>query len=122
MTRIQIATLLVSLIAPAAHAQTTRHPFVRALGTGSISVKPDLAKVAVGVVTQAQTAQDAAAQNSTRLNAVMDQLRQVLGLLGDMKTISYTLTPNYNYPQGGGVPTLLGYTATNTIEVTTSDL
>jgi uncharacterized protein YggE len=47
-----------------AQAQSSRH-LVGASGQASVSVKPDQAKLDVGVVTQAATAQDAAAQNAT---------------------------------------------------------
>lgn len=99
-----------------------RRPFIRALGEGVVSVKPDLVKIDIGVVTQGPTAQDASAQNSTKVASVLDQLRQVLGIAGDIKTISYTLTPNYNYPKDGGPPVLIGYTATNVVEVSSTDL
>jgi hypothetical protein len=46
----------------------------------------------------------------------------VVGTAGELKTVGYSVTPNYKYPQGGGTPTLTGYTANNTVEVTTGDL
>ncbi len=36
-------------------------------------------------------------------------------------TLSYSLTPNYNYP-ANGQPVLTGYTASNTVQVTVTDL
>lgn len=73
-------------------------------------------------MTQASSAQDASAQNATKLTSVLSQLRQVLGEMADIKTIGYTLTPNYTYPSGGAPPILNGYTASNIVEVTTTDL
>jgi uncharacterized protein len=123
MTRILISSSLLCFLTISAHAQSgARRPFVRALGQASVSVKPDLVKVNIGVVTQGPTAQDAAAQNATRLTAVLAALQAALGLMGDVRTVSYSLTPNYSYPPGGGTPTLLGYTATNIVEVTSTDL
>jgi uncharacterized protein YggE len=94
---------------------------IGASGQASISVKPDQAKVDVGVITRASTAQDAAAQNASQVNAVLAQLRTVLGSTADLKTIGYSLSPNYQYPQGAP-PVLTGYTASNTVEVTLNDL
>jgi len=105
-----------------AQAQVAARRLVRATGDATLSVKPDQAKINVGVVTQANTAQEASTQNATQVDAVLNRLRQVLGAVGEMKTIGYSLTANYKYPQGGGTPTLTGYTASNTVEVTTSDL
>ena len=97
-------------------------PFVRASGEGVVSIRPDQMKINVGVTTQARTAQEAADQNATRLSEVLAALRQVLGPNADIKTVGYSVTPNYRYPQGGGQPEITGYTATNTLEVTTADL
>ncbi len=52
---------------------------------------------------------------------MLAQLRAVLGSAADIKTISYSLSPNYRYPQGAP-PVLTGYTASNTVEITMSDL
>ena len=39
-----------------------------------------------------------------------------------LKTISYSLNPDYRYHPGGGEPTLEGYTAANVVQVTLDDL
>jgi len=96
-------------------------PSVRASGEAEIQVKPDLAKLTIGVLTQAATAQAAAAQNATQLQTTLDKLRAVLATSGDIRTVGYSLTPNFQYPREGA-PTITGYTASNTVEVTTSDL
>ncbi len=100
----------------------TRNSFVRAFGQSTVSVKPDLARVEFSIVTQASTAQDASSQNATRTSNVLSQLQTLLGPNADIQTAAYSMTPNYNYPPGGGTPTLIGYTVSNTIRVTTSDL
>ncbi len=58
--------LFSTLLAPSASAQlpsSTLPPSVRATGEAVISVKLDQAKIDIGVVTQAATAQTAASQN-----------------------------------------------------------
>ena len=77
-------------------------------------------KVDIGVTTTATTAQDASAQNATQMTAVLNQIRQVLGPAADIKTIGYSITPNYR-TASGQPPVLTGYTATNTVEVTAGD-
>ena len=52
----------------------------------------------------------------------MAKLRQVLGSNSDIKTISYTVSPNYRYPKEGGEPSITGYTAINLVRVTLDDL
>ena len=122
MSRLLLLAALVLPLAAQSQATGTTPRLVRASGEGVVSVVPDRAKVLVGVVTQAATAQEAAAQNAAQLEAVLTQLRALLGASADIKTINYSLTPNYRYPQGGGPPTLVNYTASNTVEVTLADL
>ncbi|MCL5743411.1 MAG: SIMPL domain-containing protein [Acidobacteria bacterium] len=111
----------VFLIQTAGLAQTSAGRVVRATGQAMASVKPDQVKINVGVVTQAETAQAAASQNATQVAAVLNQLRPMLGAGSDLQTVGYSITPNYRYPQGQPA-VLTGYTATNMVQVTTSDL
>jgi uncharacterized protein YggE len=118
-----IIALAVSLCSTIAYAQssTPRPPFVRAVGQGSVSVQPDQAQIDFSVVTTATTAQSAAAQNSTQVHALLAALQTLLGSSGNIQTVGYSLSPNYNYPPGGN-PVLTGYTASNTVQVSASDL
>jgi len=117
----QIIAALLAFV-PFCVAAQSGPPSVRANGEAVIQVKPDEAKLNIGVVTQASTAQAAAAQNATQLQSTLDKLRAALGASGEIQTSGYSLQPNYQYPRDGGQPTITGYTASNTIEVTTGDL
>jgi len=97
-------------------------PTIRVGGEATINAKPDQAELDLGVVSQATTGQAAAAQNAQKLDAVLAQLRKMLGSGADIKTLSYSLTPNYRYPKEGGQPSISGYTASNVIEIKTGDL
>jgi uncharacterized protein YggE len=97
-------------------------PSIRVTGEAIVTVKPDQAEISIGVVTQEPTAQLAAAQNAQKQDAVISQLRKVLGAGADIKTISYSLSPNYRYPKEGGQPTIIGYTASNIVQVKTAKL
>ncbi len=97
-------------------------PTIRVGGEATILAKPDQAELDLGVVSQAATGQAAATQNAQKLDAVLAQLRKVLGSGADIKTLNYSLTPNYRYPKEGGQPTISGYTASNVVEVKTGDL
>ena len=108
--------LLFSLIA---YAQAPAPPpFVRAIGSATVPVKPDKATIQFSVVTTASTAQDAANQNANQANALINALG---GPNPNIVTLSYSLNPNYNYPQNGQ-PVLTGYTASNTVQLTLTDL
>jgi uncharacterized protein YggE len=95
---------------------------IRTNGEGIITIKPDQSRIDIGVVSQANTSQAAVEQNSAQLEAALASLRRVLGANADIKTVSYTLQPNYQYPKEGGEPNITGFTATNIVRVTVNDL
>ena len=116
---------MLALMAASAAAQPPppgpRPPFVRAGGDAVVSVKPDQARIDIGVLTQASTAQAAASQNAAQLQAVLDKLRAALGTKAEIKSVSYSLAPNYQFLKDS-LRTIKDYTATNVIEITTGDL
>jgi uncharacterized protein len=103
-------------------ADRNPRPSIRVTADATITAKPDQAQIEIGVVTQAQNAQEAASQNAEKVDAVISALRRSLGAGADIKTISYSLNPNYRYPERGGQPTITGYTASNSVQVKTTDL
>jgi uncharacterized protein len=123
---VPIAAILFLISVANASAQETAdkssRPTIRVIAEAVVTVKPDRAEINVGVVTQAQTAQAATTQNAQKLDSVLADLRKLLGSTAQLKTINYALTPNYRYSRDGGQPTITGYTASNTVEVTTDDL
>ena len=117
-----MAPLFAMAMAGLAQAQTmVSRGHIRAFGEAGVSVKPDLARLSVSITTQAATAQEASAINATKSTTVFAALEKALGSKGEIKTISYTVTPNYTYPREAS-PVLNGFTATNTVEVTVGDL
>jgi uncharacterized protein YggE len=119
--RILPIAAILALSAPA-QAPLPRPASVRATAEATVVVKPDQAKIGISVITGAPTAQAAASQNATQAKAVMDKLRAAVGAKTDIRTISYTVSPNYQYPRDGSKPTIAGYSAVNTIELTIDDL
>jgi uncharacterized protein YggE len=99
-----------------------RVPSITAVGDASVSVPPDMARVDLGVATQAATAQDATQQNATQAGAVITALQTLLGASASIKTISYSVSPVYNNPPPGQSATIIGYTVTNIVEATLTDL
>lgn len=124
--RTLMAIAAIGVVQPAARAQEpadkTHRPTIRVSGEATVTAKPDQAEINIGVVTQAATGQAAATQNAQKQDAVLSELRKLLGATADIKTISYSLTPNYRYPKEGGQPTIAGYTASNIVQVKTGDL
>jgi hypothetical protein len=102
-----------------AMAQTTTSGTVQAVGSATINFNPNQAQFTVGVVTQGATAQVAAQQNATLSTTVQNALKGVLGTNGNIQTVSYSVSPSYS---SGPTPALTGFTATNTVQVTTYNL
>jgi uncharacterized protein len=120
-----IIVLLALFATPVGGYEAMPHPLppaIRTTGEATLTVKPDQARLDISVVTQAEHAQPAAAENAEKLEAVLVELRKLLGPEADIKTINYVLNPSYRYPKQGGTPTITGYTATNTVQVKTNDL
>jgi len=100
-------------------AQTTPAGTVQAVGSATINFNPNQAQFTVGVVTQGTTAQAAAQQNATLSTTVQNALKGVLGANGNIQTISYSVGPQYS---NAPTPAITGYTASNTVQVTTYNL
>jgi len=114
----RIALLLV-LAASLASAQATNT--IQASGSATRNVKPDMAQLTIGVVTEAPTAQAAADQNASTADAVIKALQAVLGTNGTIETLYYSISPRYSN-QPNITPTVVGYTVNNTVQVTTTNI
>lgn len=97
-------------------------PSINTTGEAVVTARPDRARIDIGVVTQADNSRNAVEQNAQKLEATLAALRKLLGANADIKTVSYSVQPNYRYPPQGGEPTIEGYTATNIVRVTLDDL
>jgi uncharacterized protein len=106
------------LTASVAGAQTPNS--IQASGSATRNVRPDMAQLNIGVVTQAATAAAAADQNATTTDAVIKALQGVLATTGTIETLYYSISPRY--VSSGGQQTIAGYIVTNTLKVETTDV
>jgi uncharacterized protein len=113
--------LLFVFLAVPALAQTMPAS-VQAQGSASINVQPDQAQLTVSIATNGTTAQDAGQQNATLTAAVMSALQKLIGANGTIATSSYTVSPRYSNGTATQPPTIAGYTATITEQLTLNDL
>ncbi len=122
MPRIAAILSAVALFCSISFAQTPSRPhIVRAAGHAVVTADPDEARLNVGVVTKAPTADEAASRNATEVETVLVELRRMLGPAAEIRTVNYSLNPNYSH-QTGREPILTGYTASNVVEVKITDL
>jgi len=95
---------------------------IRVSGDARVSARPDRVLIDLGVQTQAPLSQDAASANARQLEAVLAAVRKAGGPGAQLKTLTYSLSPNYQYHSSGGEPTIVGYTALNVVQVTLDEL
>jgi len=120
---IRCCLLLALVCAAVARAEPPQPTLssIRVTAQARLSAKPDRVQIDLGVITHAATSQEAAAQNARQADAVLAAVRKALGSAGVLRTISYSLNPDYKY-HPNAEPTPDGYTATNVVQVTLDDL
>ncbi len=122
-----IATVLVSAVAltrpPPTTLANSATKTIQVTGTGTVSAPPDEAILYLGVQTQAATATQATSDNAAAMTNVIAALTSAGIDKNSIQTVSYTLTPTYSNPVNQSVPpTIIGYIAVNSIQVTVNDL
>lgn len=95
---------------------------VTVVGSGKVSVKPDVAYLSLGVVTEAATAKEAQSANATKIAALTKLLKETWGISDkDIQTGQFYVQPNYTYSENDGQK-INGYSAQHSLEVTYRDL
>jgi uncharacterized protein YggE len=97
-------------------------PVIRVTGRAMVTAAPDHATIQLGVVAQADSAERAARENAEKLDAALEAIRAALGPAAEIKTHGYSLHPDYRAPKPGGERKIVGYTATNVVQVDTGAL
>ena len=96
---------------------------VNVSGSGQVSAQPDIAVVTLGVQTEAEEAASALTENSQQMQALVDVLKDEDVAAEDIQTQVVRLRPRYEEePRAEGQRELIGYTATNVVEVRIRDL
>ena len=89
-------------------------------GVGKVQVRPDVATVRIGVVTQDSNLEKAQQENAQKMQQVRDQL-MAIGIEEDsIQTADYFIFPEYDYVDGKQV--FRGYQVTHTLSVTIDDI
>jgi len=116
--------LMLACAMSQAHAQqnTSTVSSIRVMGDAVVAAKPERAQIDVGVLTQEKQSQNAATQNARQMDSILTALHKLLGPDADIKTINYTLSPDYQYRPIGAKASVSSYTAVNVVRVTVDDL
>lgn len=115
---LSILTAGALLAAPAVSAETQTGLTVTE--TASVDAKPDIARVAFGVVTEDRDPAAASRENARITNAVIDAIRRFGIPREDLETASYRVEPIVNYQARPPVTT--GYRVSNVVNVTQRNL
>ena len=103
-------------------SDTTTTRTVQVSGTGEIQAAPDTVIINLGVQTQAKTAQAALETNNTQMQTLVDALKKGNIPSEDIQTQTIRLSPRYDYNNTDNTQTLIGYTASNVVQISTTDL
>jgi uncharacterized protein YggE len=94
-------------------------------GTGEVQVKPDIARVSLGVVNQGREASGVAQENAQKTDALIRAVKAAGVADKDIQTSGYSLYPQYDPGIVGGQtpgvsrePKIIGYQASNMVTVT----
>lgn len=90
-------------------------PMITVTGEGVVDVAPDMATLSLGVTTQADTAAEALAANSTSLDRVLANLAAAGIEPRDIQTSNLSLNPNWTGYDS--TPRITGYVAANIVTV-----
>lgn len=89
-------------------------------GFGTVNVDPDLAMVNLGIITENISLEAAQKENSTKANAVINQLLSLGVARRDINTLSYNVEPQYDYVEGKQV--FRGYRVSNILSLSIREL
>lgn len=91
------------------------------VGTAKVAVEPDMAVLSAGTVSSAKTADEALADNSKAVTAVIAAIKEAGVAAKDIATANFSIQPQYAYAQQSA-PRLTGFEVRNTVRVTVRDL
>jgi uncharacterized protein YggE len=96
---------------------------IRVVGEATVTAKPDLAELDLGVVSEAATAEAAGADNARKMERILAALKPAVGSGGEVKTVGYMVTQRLGEPKRGERnPPIVGYTVTNVVRVKIPDV
>jgi uncharacterized protein YggE len=126
------AVAALFLVGRPADAQTpeaaARVRLVSVVGEGIVHVPPDLATIGAGVVSEAPSAGEALAANSTAMRRIIDALKAQGMEARDLQTSGFSVEPRYSQPPQNYdgsepfVPKIVGYTVRNDLTLKVRDL
>jgi len=117
---VMVLALLVSACGPAANANV---PTLSVSGSGDAFLAPDIAYIYIGVHTEAPSAAEAVADNTTQTEQLIQALQDFGIAANDIRTTNFSIWPMDRFDPGTGQPTgEKTYAVDNTVYVTVREL
>lgn len=96
---------------------------VSTIGEATITADPDIAYISLGVRTENKDSKVAQDENAKATNNVINVITKEFGIKKeDIKTINFSINPNYNYNPVTGKSSIDGYVVNNIMNVTIRDI
>lgn len=111
-----LSTALVLPLATPILAEGAAPRTISVTGTGTVEAAPDMATLMIGVTTQAASAAEALAANTTATDAVIARLTASGIEARDMQTSNLSINPNWT-GYDSSTPTISGYVASNMLTI-----
>jgi hypothetical protein len=102
--------------------EAMEEPTISLSGRGTAEAQPDVAVVRLGVQTEADSADNALAQNNRQVKVLLQVLKDAGVAEENIQTQAIRLYPRYQEPGEGKARELVGYRAMNMVQVRTQDL
>lgn len=115
-----VASKTLAAEVTAANTVTTRT--INIAGDGEVTATPDIAYLFLGVITEKPTTTEAQSTNSIAINNVIAAIKKQGIKDEDIKTTNYSISPKYDYDKTTDKNILVGYTVSNTLNVTVKDI
>ena len=116
---VAVVALGLALVMPRASAAqnptTDSRKRITVVGHGEVKVTPDVARVTIGVQSEGKDAAAALADNNTKMQALIDALKNAVIAEADIQTVGFSIYPTYNYDSP--TPQITGYQVNNAVNV-----
>ena len=119
---IALASSVLPLAPLAAGADEAPKRSISLTATGAIRTSPDKVDITTGVTSQAPTAKEALAKNSSSMTEVIAALKAEGLDPKDIQTTNFTVQPLYEERKDGRSPNIVGYQVTNSVHLTVHDI
>ncbi|MCB1514593.1 MAG: SIMPL domain-containing protein [Hyphomicrobiaceae bacterium] len=95
---------------------------VTVTGEGKVAARPDMARISLGVVSEAATAKEALKANSGAMDALIGGLKARGIPADDIQTTNFDVSPRYVHTKDGKPPTIDGYRVSNDVAIVVREL